>query len=694
MNKIFKGLIWLAISFFSLPSGAEGFHKVKVACVGNSITYGTGIKDRERDSYPSQLQKMLGDGFLVGNFGRPGATLLSKGHRPYVNQPEYEQAKDFCPDVLVMHLGINDTDPRNWPNYRDEFVKDYLDLIESFRKINPKVRCIISRMTPIADRHPRFVSGTSQWHELIQHSIETVAQVSDAELIDFHAPLYPYPFLLPDAIHPNEEGAGIMAKVVYSAITGNYGGLHLSELFTDNMVLQRERPLLIHGVANAGDRVVVKIGKQKKHAVAGNQGKWQVVLDPMKAGTGYTLEVSTSDEKLTFSNVAIGEVWLCSGQSNMEFMLKQDVNANKEIASAGNAAIRLYNKQARWRTNNVNWPVSAIDSINHLLYYKETQWEECTSEVVSDFSAVAYYFGRMLHDSLQVPVGLICNAIGGATTESWIDRHSLEMEFPMILKDWLHNDFIQDWARGRAAVNLKNSTSIAKRHPYEPCYLFEAGILPLEKYPMKGVIWYQGESNAHNMEAHEKLFPLLVDSWRSYWGDKQMPFYFVQLSGLNRPSWPWFRDSQRKLMTQIPFTGMAVSYDKGDSLDVHPRDKRPVGERLGRWALSKDYGLKMTPSGPLFKSAQVRGDRMTVSFDYAEGLRTSDGKAVSCFEVAEFCGLFYPAHAIVKGDKVELTSKQVKHPRYVRYAWQPFTRANLVNKDGLPASTFIGEAAD
>ena len=592
----------LSMGFLSVTAARKKpVQKIKVACIGNSITYGTGIQDREHFSYPVQLQKMLGDKYLVGNFGKPGATLLNHGHRPYMQQEEYRQAMAFKGDIAVIHLGINDTDPRNWPNYRDEFVKDYLSLMDSLRSANPKVRFILACMTPIAHRHPRFISGTKQWHDEIQEAIKVVARVSGAELIDFHAPLYPYPNLLPDAIHPNAEGAGILAKTVYGGITGNYGGLKLSDLYTDYMVLQRNTPLDIHGTANTGEQVVVSIAGQKVSAIANNRGEWNVTLQPLAVGTG------------------------------------------------------------------------------------------ATPETVAQFSAVAYYYGKMLRDSLKVPVGLICNAVGGAPTEAWVDRNTLETQFPAILRNWLQNDFIQDWVRGRAARNLTNDATRLGRHPYEPCYLYESGILPLQQYPIKGVIWYQGESNAHNMYAHEQLFRLLVDSWRSNWKNPEMPFYFVQLSSLNRPSWTWFRDSQLRLMKSIPNTGMAVSSDLGDSLDVHPTHKQPVGERLGRWALNQTYGHAVTPSGPIYNNVVKEGNHLVVSFTYGDGLRTSDGKSPSCFEIAEEDGLFYPALVKIEGSKVRLSSPEVKAPRYVRYAWQPFTRANLVNKEGLPASTFRGE---
>ena len=663
--------------------------QIKVACVGNSITYGSGLADPKTESYPSQLQQMLGEAYEVGNFGKPGATLLNKGHRPYMEQSEYKDALAFAGDIVVIHLGINDTDPRNWPHYRDFFVKDYLALIDSFRMVNPKCRIIIARLTPIADRHPRFESGTRDWQGEIQQAIETVADYAGVQLIDFHEPLYPYPFLLPDAVHPTKEGAGILAKTVCSAITGSFGGLQLSELYSDNMVLQRDTPLTIRGKANAGDKIVVKLAGQQATTKTADNGRWAVTLSPLKAGGPYTLTVAGQKQKRMYTNVLIGEVWLCSGQSNMEFMVKQCATAKNALLQADNNSIRLFDKKARWRTNAVEWDSSVLDSLNHLQYYADTQWSVASSGSVASFSAIAYYFGKMLQDSLQVPVGLICNAIGGSPTEAWIDRETLEYQFPGILRNWTQNDFIQDWVRGRAALNVKKSTDKQQRHPYEPCYLYEAGVRTFDQFPIKGVIWYQGESNAQNIEAHEKLFTLLVQSWRKSWKNETLPFYYVQLSSLDRPSWTWFRDSQRRLMEEIPHTGMVVSSDCGDSLDVHPINKKPIGERLARWALNRTYGqTNVVPSGPLFRSMELRNGAAYLSFDYAENMGSADRQPLRTFEVAETEGVYYPAIAEVIGNQIKVYNKKVKQPHYVRYGWQPFTRANLVNGSGLPASTF------
>lgn len=675
--------------------------KIKVACVGNSVTYGAGIDNREVNSYPAQLQRMLGEDYEVINFGKSGATLLNKGHRPYCEQEEYKAALDFAGDLVVIHLGLNDTDPRNWPNYRDNFVADYLSLIESFRKVNPACKIWICRMTPISHRHPRFKSGTRDWYWMEQATIEEIASLGNTGLIDLQAGLYNRPDLLPDALHPTAEGAGILAKTICQELTGNYGGLQMPVTYSDNMVLQREKPLSVTGIANAGQKVTVQIAGQKKETVTAPNGKWSVILEPLRAGGPYELTIeafsdkkgkkkANDSQKIVYKNVLIGEVWLCSGQSNMAFRVDELVDSqHKELTGyAGKQPqIRLFNMEPRWFTNAVEWDTSVMDSLNRLQYYHDTQWTVCNEQTADKFSAVAFSFGQMLSDSLQVPVGLILNAVGGSGTEAWIDRKTLEFDFTDILYNWTENDFIQDWVRGRAALNIKKSTNKQQRHPYEPCYLYETGIEPLQQYPIRGIIWYQGESNAQNIETHERLFPLLVNSWRENW-QEELPFYYVQLSSIDRPSWTWFRDSQRRMMQEIPNCGMAVSSDRGDSLDVHPRYKREIGERLARWALNQTYGHRLTPSGPLFRSVEFKDDAAYITFDYAEGLHTSDGQPIRTFEIAEYDGLFVPAEAEIVDGKVKVRSDKIARPQLVRYGWQPFTRANLVNRDELPASTF------
>lgn len=669
---------------------AHAVPQTKVACVGNSVTYGYLIPGREINCYPAQLGRMLGEQYEVRNFGKSGATLLNKGHRPYMQQEEFKEALKFAPDWVVIHLGLNDTDPRDWPNYRDDFIPDYLALIDSFRVVRPGCKIWICRMSPIFHWHPRFKSGTRDWYWQEQAVIEKIAGIAGVGLIDLQEGLYCRPDLMPDALHPDAEGAAILAKAVFSGITGNYGGLQLPEVYSDNMVLQRGPELVVKGIADAGDKVTVRLGKQKVSGIAAANGRWQAVLKKLDAGGPFELVVSTSGRELRFKNVMIGEVWLCSGQSNMAFMVKQAVNAEQLLQAAGRSDIRLFDMKPKVFTDAVSWDSSALVALNRLDYYAGTEWTLPGRKAVADFSAVAYCFGRMLADSLRVPVGLICNAVGGAPAEAFIDRKSLEFNCRLvdILYDWTHNDMIQDWVRERAAQNMAKSRSKYQRHPYEPCYLFETGVRPLADFPVKGVIWYQGESNAHNVELNEAIFPALVQSWRNVWGER-LPFYYTQLSSIERPSWPHFRDSQRAMLAKIPYSGMAVTSDKGDPADVHPREKREVGERLAHWALHDTYGMTgVVPSGPLYKEASFRKGAAFVKFDYGEGMRSADGKPLRTFEVAGDNGLFFPATATVEGDAVKVSSPEVKRPCRVRYGWQPYTTANLVNKAGLPASTF------
>ena len=691
--KVLRNLCILLSFVFCISAAAQSDKRpIRVSCIGNSITYGTGLQDPVQDSYPSQLQRLLGSSYEVGRFGKPGATLLRRAFRPYFDQQEFRDAMDFHGDIAVIHLGINDTDPRAWPNYRDEFIPDYSALIDSVRKSNPKVRIIMARMTPLSDRHNRFLSGTRDWHREIQQAIEQIAKRKGCELIDFFSVLHHRPELFPDAIHPNKEGYGIMAGVVYSAITGDFGGLQLPPYFTDNMVLPRNRTFPIQGTANAGDKVTLTVNGQRHHATTGKNGHWQVLVNPLPSGGPYTLSVSNNKQNITLKNVMAGELWLCSGQSNMEFQLQQCNTGQTDIPQSTNSQIRLLNLEARWRTDNVEFTATALDSINRLLYYTNPGWQECSPKTSPRFSAIGYYFARELQDSLHCPIGIINNAIGGSPAEAWIDRWTLEYEFPAILRDWTHNDFIQDWVRGRAERNMGQGHSPLQRHPYQPCYLYEASIRLLKHLPISGIIWYQGESNAHNKDAHDQLFPMLVRSWRKTWDRSDLPFYYVQLSSLHRPSWPWFRDSQRRLLSCIPHSGMAVSSDVGNRDDVHPRDKQPVGHRLAVLALHNDYGYSsIVPSGPLFRSVEFKGKEALVSFDYAEGLHSSDGQPLRTFEIAEYEGEFHPAEATIVGNQIRLTSKEVKHPRFVRYGWQPFTTANLVNGANLPASTFRNE---
>ncbi len=708
---MYKFLLSLFLLLSTLSATARKV--VRVACVGNSITYGTGIANREHDAYPAQLQRMLGKDYVVGNFGKPGATLLRHGHRPYFQQTEFRDAMQFKGDIAVIHLGINDTDPRNWCNFRDEFVGDYVALMDSLRQANPKVRIILSRLTPIRYDHPRFDSGTELWRREISETIDRIAASQGVELIDFYQPLIAHPDWLSDGIHPDPRGAKALAETLYKGITGNYGGLQLSALFSDGMVLQRGG-CYIQGVANAGANVVVSYdGKELGKVVANNRGEWRiwaVLSQPVERGT---LTIAAGREVKRFKDVAVGEVWLCSGQSNMAFKVKQAATAQQTLTQCNDNGLRLYNMSPRWETDNVSWDSTALAEVDQLRLFEARPWKVASPESVGDFSAVAYYMGKMLRDSLKVPVGIVCNAVGGTPTEAWVDRPVLEQHFSQIFRNWRGNDFVMDWVRGRAAKNV--ALRPEARHPYHPAYCYEAGMRPLEGYTFKGAAWYQGESNAHNATTYARLLRLLEESWTQRFTQtaqatarvsegldsltpalrvqqltfaRQRPFYLVQLSSIERPSWAWFRETQRSLAQELHLP-LIVTSDKGLRHDVHPPYKAEVGERLARAVLHNDYGFAQSPLSPEVTTAHRAGSSVWLTLAAPMRLTTSDHQPMRTFEMAGVDERFYPAVAeVTAGGQIVLSSSAVPTPRYVRYGWQPFSEGNVVSFQGLPLSTF------
>lgn len=688
-----KRLLTIAVAVCAITALAAAA-KTKVACIGNSITYGYLLPERHTQSYPAQLQQMLGDSYEVGNFGRSGATLLRHGHRPYTEQPEFSEALAFRPDIAVLHLGVNDTDPRDYPEYGDGFTADYCAIIDSLRAVNPQIRIIIALLTPLKATHYRFKSGTRDWRLKLQRAIADVAQAKGVELIDFDTPLRDRQDLLHDGIHPDAEGARLLAATACRGITGNYGGLRLPVTYQSGMVLQRDTPLRIAGTADAGSRITLNIGGATHTATADNRGNWQVVTAPLATGPVYKLTVTDGRDTLHLTDILAGEVWVASGQSNMEFPLSSSVGGKDAAAKAADPWLRALDMRPIARTNDVEWDSATVAAVNRLEYFSNPRWRQLTPDNAGQFSAVAYYFARQLRDSLNVPIGIISNAVGGAPCEAWIDINTLELHMPEILLDWRGNDYVQKWAQGRAMKNAPHG-----RHPYEPSYLFSAGIRPLGQPEIAGVIWYQGESNAHNTELHEQLFPMFVDSWQRYFRNPKLQIYYAQLSSIDRPSWAVFRDSQRRMDRDMGCVHMAVTSDLGDSLDVHPTRKREVGERLARQALFHTYRRMLTvPSGPEIISAQASDGEVILHFGFDDGLKSSDGMPLRTFEVAEIDGLYHPATAeITDNNAIRIYNMDIKKPRFVRYGWQPFTRANLVNGEGLPASTFkteVDNAAD
>lgn len=682
----------LVYLFLSLCFTLQAQKKIlKIACIGNSVTYGYGLKDPNKSSYPSLLQEKLGADFEVGNFGHSGATLLRNGHNPYYKTKAFTDMIAFKADIAIIHLGLNDTDPRNYPNYRDEFIPDYNWLIDTIQKINPKVKIYICSLTPIFSAHPRFVSSTFDWYWNLQKRIRDIAANHHIQLIDLNAALFNRPDLFPDQIHPIEAGAEIIANTVYQNVSGNFGGLELPDLFTDNMVLQRNEPIKIWGKANANTKVEIHFLQQKKSIIVGTNGKWEILFPASKANhQAQNLEISNEGKTIYLKNILIGDIWLCAGQSNMYFSVKQSAEADSILKKVTiSTPLRLFKYKPFAETDNHAWTEEELQKANNLDFFSGA-WALNDAQNVANFSAVAHAFGSSIQREENVPIGLIEIAVGGSPLISWLSRLSLEQSplFVQTFKNWTKSDFIIQWCRERAGINLKNSNNPLQRYSYEPSFNFEAGIAKSIHFPIKGIIWYQGESDAENAELFEKLFPLFVKDWRKQW-NKNLPFYYVQLTSIERPSWNYFRNSQRKMLATIPNSAMAIISDLGDRKDVHPKRKVLVGQRLARLALKQTYHKNIIASGPLFSSARKIQNQIEINFTNATGLKTADQQVIRGFELVADNGNFIKVPATIKQDKIIISIPKGIKAVKIAYAWQAYTTANLVNKENLPASTFI-----
>ena len=489
--------------------------------------------------------------------------------------------------------------------------------------------------------------------------------------------------------------------------------LAMPRVFGSNMVLQAESPIPVWGHATPSEKVTVTLGDELRSVVADAGGEWSVHLPPREANaTPVTMTIDSAGERLQFANILFGEVWVCAGQSNMEWPLSQSANSKAELTNADHSDLRLLHLTGGARGSSGSYAASHLSRLTPETFC-EGEWKIASAESARAFSAVAWYFGRHLQNELQVPVGLICPAVGGTPTEAWIPREALESDpntKGLVAGNWLDNPRLGEFCRTRGVQNLLSAIQAGERihgddlgpnHSFKPGFMWDAGIEPLIPFAIRGVVWYQGESNAETparVREHGQLFPLLINQWRERWGQGEFPFLYVQLPSLNRPEWPCFRDGQRRTIGQLNNIGMAVTIDTGHPSNVHPALKKPVGERLAKWALGKTYGKSITYSGPLFSDSKREGESLIVRFQHVgNGLKSSDEKPIRHFEICGEDGVFYKANAkIIAADTVAVSSPNVREPRDARYAWQPYPvpPINLFNSADLPASPFTTESAE
>jgi sialate O-acetylesterase len=471
----------------------------------------------------------------------------------------------------------------------------------------------------------------------------------------------------------------------------------LPAVFSDNMVLQREKPIAVWGWADDGEKITVKVGSNEASTEA-RGGKWKVYLPKMKAGGPHTLTV-TGNNSLTRTNVLLGEVWICSGQSNMEWRMAQSHEPTAAIESSKNDRIRLFTVPKL----KADAPADDV----------KAAWEFCAPEAVRNFSAVAYFFGRDLQKELGVPVGLIHTSWGGSPAEVWMreeilaDNGLYKAEILDIFPDqkkWFDAE-VEKWEKEKTELE-KEGKKISRGRPWgiwKPSELYNGMIAPLIPYAIRGAIWYQGESNAGRAWQYRHLFPDMISNWRMDFGQGDFPFLLVQLAPWDRnkkreiskiteepmeSDWAELREAQSLSTKVLPNVGMAVITDVGDKDDIHPAKKEPVGARLALAARAIAYHEKVTHSGPVYRALEIEGDKAIISFDHTGRGLIAKGGDLQGFAVAGPDRKFAWAKAMIKGDKVVVSSPEVPDPVAVRYGWADFPVVNLFNKEGLPASPF------
>jgi sialate O-acetylesterase len=448
-------------------------------------------------------------------------------------------------------------------------------------------------------------------------------------------------------------------------------------IFSDNMVLQQGGTITVWGKADPGETVQIAIerntGNEASAAGAGTaadkDGNWSVKLPKQKPGVGYTLTIKDPKNSFVFKNVAVGEVWVCSGQSNMEWSVNAGETPDKVKAGAKNPNLRLFTVNKR--TSSA--PISDQNDLKHF-----SKWAESSPETVGGFSAVAYHFGQKLQSELGVPVGLIHTSWGGTPCEAWTSVEALEAE-----------PSLKHYSAAAAKSAPPNPPG-----PNTPSVLYNAMIYPLLNFKVRGAIWYQGESNTGRAYEYRTLFPTMIQDWRKRF-DCDLPFMLVQLApfGSGNPEgvhYAELRDAQLLAAKKLPKVGIAVITDVGDEKDIHPKPKQPVGERLALAALGIEYGKKLEYYGPMFKEAKFDGGMATLSFDHTTGGLVAKGGDLTGFTLMGEDKVFHPAKAEIKGDTVVVTCDKVTKATAVRYGWVNFAKPtlNLFNGEGLPATPF------
>ncbi len=673
----------LCLTFFML-TGYGGEVK-KVACIGNSITKGSRLSHPERDSYPAVLQRMLGNGWTVENWGISGSCASTDSKNMYMKQNAYPKIKASRPDIVTIFLGHDDARKPHQGGLKN-FGPGLSMMVKDIKVDNPQVKIYL--ITPTKVFSKAYDNDDDVIRTQVIPAMRQVAETENVYFVDAYTPTQADGKYFPDGVHPDANGAGHIAQTLYKAITGKNcqfeRPLSVPSLFSSHAVLQQHTDVAVWGYGAAGKKVTVKPSWGKAvTAVADEDGQWRLrIHTPDASYTKYSMKISQNGQTIELEDLLMGEVWLAAGQSNMQmelggFYRTPVLGGPEAIANAANDGLRLY------RVPRSDSPSPKDDVINK-------GWEVSSPASAVHFSATGFFFARQLQKALNIPVGCIESAYGGASIVAFMSPDAVNQ--------------YKDEKGESVAKYFKNFTAPRYWEKYDwaqhtPTVIYNAMIYPILTYNIKGAIWYQGCDDRRTPELYKRLFRTFLTDWRDKWQCGNFPMYYAQIApyGYNDNSAARMRDAQAELESVKDSTLMICLMDNGIENNIHPNDKATVGFRFAQRVLDKTYHMEgINSEYPRYKSMEIRpkDGKVVLRFTGADDGIAKSVNGFSGFQIAGKDKMFYNVKAVEEGNTIVLTPPAGIKPEAVRYCYKDFCTGTVYNLRGNPLSSFRTDTWD
>ena len=673
-----KVLMCLICGLLLVMAGNAGEVK-RVACIGNSLTKGSRLSHPERDSYPVVLKRMLGDGWIVDNWGVSGSCASTDLRSMYMKNEVYPKVKASRPDVVTIFLGHDDARKPNQSGLKN-FASGLSEMVKDLRDGNQTVRIYL--VTPTKVFSEAYNNDDDAIRNKVIPAIRQVAEKEGAVFVDAYTPSEGDGKYFPDGVHPDANGSGHIAQVLYKAITGksrNYERpLSVPSLFSNHAVLQQHTDVAVWGYGAAGKKVTVKPSWGKAvTTIADEDGQWKVrVHTPDASYVKYSMRISQNGQVIDLEDLLMGEVWLAAGQSNMQmelggFYRTPIIGGPEAVANASNDGLRLY------RVPRSDSPSPKDDVFNK-------GWEISAPASAVHFSATAFFFARQLQKTLNIPVGCIESAYGGASIVSFMSPDAVRQ--------------YKDEKGDLVAKNFKNFVAPKYWEKYDwpqhtPTVIYNAMINPIMGYNVKGAIWYQGCDDRRTPELYKRLFRTFLTDWREKWQCGNFPMYYAQIApyGYKDNTAARMRDAQAELESIKDSTLMICLIDNGIENNIHPNDKATVGFRFAQRVLDKTYHVEgINSEYPSYKSMEIRpkDGKVVLRFTGADDGIAKSAKGFEGFQIAGKDKIFYNVQAVEEGNTIVLTPPAGIKPEAVRYCYKDFCVGTVYNLRGNPLSSF------